>query len=778
MPDEPESLGAGLGSLLADYIPLLPSGARRAGAARVMAARVGRDPSFLVNDPIKTQLAALGIGSIGNVYAKGQGAPIRTAATVLPILLVQALRRREIRSIQNDYDTEDRKRLRELDTSELFGGLGGSSRLGAVGAYEAMRKRKYQDIGALSEVGDAMTMATAGASLPVTSWLDHRSADRMQKQAQAPWRQVGNLAKILKRTGKYADEVGEGMNLASLKQRVGGALSTPGKDKIGQRVVRREEAARAQLLAPFRGDDDLLKAERNRIRTRTSHEKLFDKYGQDVPTSDGSVYRGAVGGDPWAGGAYDGAFRYASPTREGAAYYGRTEAPYAEAFRMNKSSPVTLAPKREVIHHYEAPSGQKTWQRWGPEELLTTSAKRRNYAAKNDFEGRLGSAETTVMPKYNPFQGTEVAINDSAKFFPAGRPSNAARNYIEQTGQMVSADAAGNLNLSRQQVGGLNTTPWQTSVNNSPVLLRLQQRNPQTFKSIMARRAGRLLSPDINKQADFADQKNSPTIPLYLAAALASTGGLAAAGAWTQHEFANTPALEKKEWSPLVRHVSSKAPPVYNGGDMGGNAFYTKPTSDQQRENLARHLQGMERVEPLAKEEMMLVRDKRNERRMLVNRLRGHGAIVADTNSSAGVLAHEAGHAKIEATPGVLQFLQRHLYHHKDIIAPAAGIGSMAAGLASGSTLNGALLGTGIGLVSGLGTIAPEAAASYYGLKGLQDYKGGALSGGQTSPLVAALSTYLAAGVLPSTLAGAAGGWISGKRRAKAAITEDEDAEG
>jgi hypothetical protein len=453
MADEPESIGAGLGTLLADYIPLLPSGARRAGAAQVMAARVGRDPSFLVSDPIKTQLAALGIGAIGNAYTEGKGVPIRAAATILPILLTQALRRREIKSIQEDYDTQDRKRLRELDTTDMFGGWGGSSRLGAVGAYETMRKRKYQDIGSLSEAGDALTMATSGLALPVTSWLDHRSADRMQKEA------------------------------------------------------------------------------------------------------------------------------------------------------------------------------------------------------------------------------------------------------------------------------------------------------------------------------DFADQKNSPTIPLYLAAALASAGGLEVARTMARREFENTPALDKKEWAPLVRHVSGKAPPVFNGGDMNGNAFYTKPTDNRQSSGLANYVQQLERVEPAAKEELLPMRNKLNERRMLINRLNGHGAIVADENSSSGILAHEAGHAKIEHTPGVLQFLQRHVYPHSDLIAPLAGVGSMAAGLASGSTLSGALLGTGIGLVSGLGTIAPEAAASYYGLKGLEDYKGGALSSGQTSPLAAALSTYLTAAVLPSTLSGAVGGWISGKRKKN---TQDE----
>jgi hypothetical protein len=212
---------------------------------------------------------------------------------------------------------------------------------------------------------------------------------------------------------------------------------------------------------------------------------------------------------------------------------------------------------------------------------------------------------------------------------------------------------------------------------------------------------------------------------------------------------------------------------VYDGGDMGGNAFYTKPTNDHQSQGLANYVQNLARMEAPAKEELMPIRNRLNERQMLINRLEGHGAVVADQNSTAGVLAHEAGHARIEHTPGFLQLLQRHLYPHASVIAPLSGVGSMAAGLASGSTLSGALLGTGIGLVSGLGTIGPEAAASYYGLKGLQDYKGGALSSGQVSPLVAALSTYLAAGVLPSTLAGAAGGWVSGKRKKK---TEDGNA--
>jgi hypothetical protein len=203
---------------------------------------------------------------------------------------------------------------------------------------------------------------------------------------------------------------------------------------------------------------------------------------------------------------------------------------------------------------------------------------------------------------------------------------------------------------------------------------------------------------------------------------------------------------------------------VYAQDGMDGNAFYTKPSEMPQGVQLANMLADAIDTDG----------HKAENRTKLIARLMRNGVVVADSNSSAGTLAHEAGHAKIEDTSGALRFLQRNVYPYGNAIAPLAGVGSMAAGLASGSTLNGALLGTGIGLVSGLGTIAPEAAASYYGLKGLQDYKGGALASGQTSPLLAALSTYLAAGVLPSTLAGAAGGWISGKRKKK---EQDEDTE-
>lgn len=439
--------------MLADYLPLMPSGARRAGAAKVMAARIGRDPSFLVTDPIKTQLAAMGIGAIGGAYTEGAGTPVRAAAAVLPLLLTQALRRREIKSIQGDYDSKKRKRLRELDEEDLLGGMGGSARLGAVGAYEAMRQRKYQDIGHLSEAGDALAMTIGGLHLPVTNWIDHRSADRLRKEA------------------------------------------------------------------------------------------------------------------------------------------------------------------------------------------------------------------------------------------------------------------------------------------------------------------------------DFTDQKNSPTIPLMLAAGLLSGAGLGAARAWNHREMQGAEAMPTDQWSPLVQEISGGKPLVYSAEGLG-NAGYGKPRNERQARQFLRYLSGFQDTEPAPRSTFFDRRPVLDEKSRL-RRLMEHGAVFADSKMSKPVIAHEAGHAKIENTPGVLRALQRHVYPYGSALAPLAGVGSMAAGLASGGAIRGALLGTGIGALTNIGVVAPEIGASYHASKALNDK--GQLEGGHVRGLAAALSTYLAAGVLPSTIAGAAGGWISGRRKKKREREEEAE---
>lgn len=439
---DPESLGTGIGAALADAIPLLPSGARRAGAAKVMAARIDRDPSFLVEHPITSQLVAMGLSGAASLAAKTPGA---RAAALLPILLTQALKAGEIRSIQADYDKKKRKRLRELtNLNALLGGIGGSSRLGAVGAYEAMRRRKYQDIGSIAEAADALALlsgAAAPLTIPVTSYIDHRAADRIQKSAA------------------------------------------------------------------------------------------------------------------------------------------------------------------------------------------------------------------------------------------------------------------------------------------------------------------------------FEDQKNSPVIPLLLAAAVGSTAGQVGAHVNMRNRLAESPSLDRREWQGLVNHISGVNPMVVQTPGLD-NAFYHKAKDRDEASRMVGHLSDFPEGGPGAGQPGY----EESLRRSMTD-----GSVAVDPRfGTSPIIAHEAGHAKIEATPGVLRALQRHAYGSSRLLAPALGAGSMAAGLAAKGTLKGALLGTGIGLLGNAGTLAPEAGASYYGIKGLRDYQGGRLNTkSDIANLVSAYLTYLASTVLPSTLAGAAGGWI-GAQRAKA----------
>ena len=459
----PESLGTGIGPLLADFIPLMPSGARRAGAAQVMAARVGRDPSLLVDNPRVTQLLAMGLGAVGGAYTADQSKPVRAAAMLGPLAIVQLLRHLELNSIQKSYDTEKRKRLRELDDKALLdnpGWFGGSNRLGAVNAYETMRDRKYKGYSSIAEAGDAFHLAASG-------------------------------------------------------------------------------------LHPLLG--------------------------------------------------------------------------------------VSMSGIVSALDNEEA------------------EARRR-----------------------------------------------------------------------------------------------------------------------MHKKADFAEQRNSPVIPLTIAAGLLGSLGRSASQNWAVREVSNTPPLGVDKWPGTIASISGTEPLMLaSDADGTANAFFYKPDTEKEGLQFMRQFSGLRDVTPrtpTTKGEYGRAMEK-------LQRLMRSGVMVANERAGAPVIGHEAGHAKIEETPGMLRFLQRHIYPHQGWVAPMAAAGSMAAGLASGSTLKGGLYGTGIGLLSSLGTVGPEAGASYHALKHLKSLGDGSLSAEGKKDLLSALSTYLAGGVLPSVLSGMAGGWISGRRRKK----EDEE---
>jgi hypothetical protein len=364
-------------------------------------------------------------------------------------------------------------------------------------------------VGRLLEGREALEAFARMPGFRPSPWLLQTLAlPSMEKAANAKWRMLQNIGKVALRAVK-GDEIGSGTNLAALKQSVGGTLRSPAVDKIGQRVVRQKQLADDSARAPFRGDDDLLKNFVDRTRARSTHEKLFDRFGKEMPenTPGSVVFRGTVGGNPWGGGTYNGAFHYAAPTHAGAAFYGRQPA----AFLKNETRGLLSSRSNlETVHQYQAGPGQKLWRGWGPEDALTASGKKRKALVRDNFSDLRGSQETAVMPQHNPYLGTSLRATSAdgsygtGKFFPAGRPATAAQNYVNQVSQKVTPGPSGVLQQAQQQVSGLNTTAWQASVNSNPALLRLQQRNPQAFQEVMNRRADRILAPTMTKGGSAA----------------------------------------------------------------------------------------------------------------------------------------------------------------------------------------------------------------------------------------------------------------------------------
>ena len=632
MPKDPESLGSGIGTLLADFIPLLPSGARRAGAAKVMAARVDHDPSILVDHPIKTQLLALGLGGAASAFVQDQNAPTRVGAALGPVALVQMLRHLELKKIQKKYDKEKRKRLTELDQDELFDngalGWGGSSRLGAVNAYETMRARKYQGFGSLAEAGDAIQLASNAVNpalglgaIPLVSGIDNREADRMLSKVAAE--ESSALLPTLAKSVPFGALVGTAGTSTVLGA---AALATRGRSPALSKLLR------------------------------------------------------------------------------GAAKDGLTVFDPRRMLRLAKATP-------EAARLFDR------------EMAMLRAAE--NYGAK----GVMSAADLKGLGGVDNLMKNKAELAAFVKKFGTN-PSDVMQEAVGGISGLASAGAGAAIT---------GVTGVQTHMGQSSDRRRL-------FKA-----------------AEFTDQNNSPSIPLYLAAAALSSAGMAAAGRWAHNENADTPALGTGKWQGMIDDVAGTSPLLLST-EGANNAFFYKPRSSQEAEQFLRDTGHLSRAP------MGLITATNNANR---KRLERFGAIIADSTAGAPTIAHEAGHAKIEETPGILRALQRHVYPHSRWMSPLAGAGSMAAGLASGGVGKGALLGTGIGALAGLGMVAPEMGASYHALKHLN---GGPMSAEGRKDLISALSTYLAGTVLPSTLAGAAGGWISGRRKKREEEEEQEKA--
>lgn len=275
----------------------------------------------------------------------------------------------------------------------------------------------------------------------------------------------------------------------------------------------------------------------------------------------------------------------------------------------------------------------------------------------------------------------------------------------------------------------------------------------------------------IDKKADFSDQINGTTIPAYLAAAGLGSLALSMAGK-KLHKDLNDPRLAnmpREEWDGLAKHVSKRD--LLSAQVPGlNNAFFTRAANDD--ESLG--LMGIALNDPEVRKKVSILDPMMTKLR---KQMRDHGLIAFDPAfGKASIVGHEAGHAKIEHTPGILQGLQRHLYQYSPLIAPLSAVGGMAAGLATKSTLGGLLAGTGVGLLGGAGMMFPEYMATHYGMQGLKDYKGGKFAQpGDWKRQLTALGTYGALNVLPSALTGAFGGFI-GARRKKRREQEEQQA--
>lgn len=208
-------------------------------------------------------------------------------------------------------------------------------------------------------------------------------------------------------------------------------------------------------------------------------------------------------------------------------------------------------------------------------------------------------------------------------------------------------------------------------------------------------------------------------------------------------------------------------PGIYEHAGLG-KKFPTFPVEDYANAAYASgDANTLEEVQELPSYQRQQKRD-----RGLPQRVASQGAVLYDPAfARPGVLAHEAGHARIEATPprtGVGGLLDRLSSFNQRWLRPVSGVASMlapAAALAasrfSGGPVPGALMGLGIGAVAGLPTLVNEFQASRHAFNYLNQAEH--LSPAEKSKNKKALSTayltYLAGTLMAPTLTGAAGGW-------------------
>ena len=701
MPIAEENPGDSLGNLLSDYIPFLPSGARRAGMAEMMARRLGNHPSFAVSNPFIAQLGGIAAGSVAGTLIGGSPTKHGIPGAAVGLLLAQALKRHQIKKVQKEYEaTRQHTRLRDIEGLDDFLAPSvlnsGSGRLGRVMAYEAMKKRKFLDIGSLAEAGDAIQLAgdVTGVGVPafaLTQAIDSREASNKMKKLAAP---------------RWSKQLASGV--IDITDRLIGALPEGITRQIGKKTL--GTGVEGKVYPGLTGGfgPSAIKKFTNRIGAIPLNEQL------DVMQTHPAIF-------PKILGRMDNGFIM--------------ERLMSESAPMSKVNPISYAapptPKadiyRRVAHARAAKAGSSPKSWWERLRTRMFDPAKREDQIMNDFlapqlESRAYEnfrGRNSTPTQVSPLQQLDLNVakmGGGGTVFPVMH-TYSLRGFLPG-GYRLDDLHPGNIMRSLDGKRSVISDPLinRLGAGETPAGLRGTPLPPQS--SVALNQMKKLATIDENRKKH--DQRNNTTLPAYLLATLGAGVGSGLATRNAIQGIVGGEDMPKDRWQELVDHVAKRHVPTDEFPGYGNAAYH--PSMDQ---------------------------------------------IVIDPRlGKAPVIAHEAGHALAGKESGLIGLLQKHVYPYSYIAGPLAGAGSLAAGLAIKNPWLGALAGLGIGGVTGAGTLIPEAAASIRGLEGLKSFDGGKFHTPDDGKMqLGAFGTYAAASLLPSILAGAAGGYIGRKRK-------------
>jgi hypothetical protein len=330
--------------------------------------------------------------------------------------------------------------------------------------------------------------------------LGLQGEEALEKRAQAKWRTLKNLPKLLKQLGGH-----ETWTLAHTKQNLSSQLGRGFdtlKDRAPNWALKQDpESYRRRLTngvsivhgSPSRLSQSAREARLGMQNIRTerpdTHKALFDRVGRpiatptDVPDVLGDrLFRGVKGGDPWGGGYYNGLFNHATPSRHLAYQYGNSLR--MRAVNHHQLSPGQMFGNDLALELNVLGVANKAGKQAGQPDKFRLSHRQ-----KGDFiDARGQHYETALTKERNPYLGTELRLGDSSKFVDASdtKGRRAVSNYLQQMNAKSAPD------VGRR---------WDNSLRAQPRLGRMEAQSPESFKALMRRRADRLLFAGEGKRA-------------------------------------------------------------------------------------------------------------------------------------------------------------------------------------------------------------------------------------------------------------------------------------